>query len=297
VFNLSLFYYPVAAVLLVLYSNAVNLTDGLDGLAIGLVIMVGLSLAVISYVTSRSDYAAYLQIPYVKQGGEIAVFCLALVGASVGFLWFNSQPAEVWMGDTGALSLGGAFGVAAMPTFQVLKDGKAVGSVTGGGNVALITGGGTGAVTIDTDQPEMAIGTPTGYYHIPLSFDFAGQVDIDADVEEGNVILFADTVKIIPLPIAASSTVKTPVNLLGGGSACISYAQSSVTTDITDPVCSMLLAYATIQGSEVTAAGYAQGDFRAHWAPPFPILLNSTAGFRSSNRASTWAACESVTSK
>ena len=96
------------------YSNAVNLTDGLDGLATGLVIMVALALTVLAYLTGRVDYAEYLQIPFVKGGGEVAIFCLAVVGASVGFLWFNSHPAEVWMGDTGSLPLGGVLGVVAL---------------------------------------------------------------------------------------------------------------------------------------------------------------------------------------
>ena len=112
--DLSWLYIPFAVVLLVGYSNAVNLTDGLDGLAIGLVIMVGLALTVLAYLTGRVDYADYLQIPFVKGGGEVAIFCLAVVGASVGFLWFNSHPAEVWMGDTGSLPLGGVLGVVAL---------------------------------------------------------------------------------------------------------------------------------------------------------------------------------------
>jgi phospho-N-acetylmuramoyl-pentapeptide-transferase len=111
---LSYFYIPFAVVLLVGYSNAVNLTDGLDGLAIGLVIMVGLTFAVLSYLAGRADYAAYLQIPFIKRSWELAVYCLALVGASVGFLWFNSHPAEIMMGDTGSLSLGGVIGVIAL---------------------------------------------------------------------------------------------------------------------------------------------------------------------------------------
>ena len=97
--------------LMMAWSNAVNLTDGLDGLATGLVIMVGIALAVIAYVSGRVDYATYLQIPYNPWGGEIAIFCLALVGAAVGFLWFNGHPAEVFMGDTGSLALGGVFGL------------------------------------------------------------------------------------------------------------------------------------------------------------------------------------------
>ena len=112
--DLSWLYIPFAVVLMVGYSNAVNLTDGLDGLAIGLVIMVGLALTVIAYLTGRVDYAEYLQIPFIKGGSEIAVFCLAVVGAAVGFLWFNAHPADVWMGDTGSLSLGGVLGVVAL---------------------------------------------------------------------------------------------------------------------------------------------------------------------------------------
>jgi len=114
VLDLSWLYIPFAVVLMVGYSNAVNLTDGLDGLAIGLVIMVALALTVLAYLTGRVDYAEYLQIPFVKGGGEVAIFCLAVVGASVGFLWFNSHPAEVWMGDTGSLPLGGVLGVVAL---------------------------------------------------------------------------------------------------------------------------------------------------------------------------------------
>jgi phospho-N-acetylmuramoyl-pentapeptide-transferase len=114
VLDLSWLYVPFAVVLMVGYSNAVNLTDGLDGLAIGLVIMTALALAVIAYVTGRADYAQYLQIPFVKGGGEIAVTCLAVVGASVGFLWFNAHPADIWMGDSGSLSLGGVLGLVAL---------------------------------------------------------------------------------------------------------------------------------------------------------------------------------------
>jgi phospho-N-acetylmuramoyl-pentapeptide-transferase len=114
VVDLSWVYIPFAVILMVGYSNAVNLTDGLDGLAIGLVIMVALALAVLAYLSGRSDFADYLQIPFVKGGGEIAVFCLAVVGAAVGFLWFNAHPADVWMGDTGSLALGGVLGVVAL---------------------------------------------------------------------------------------------------------------------------------------------------------------------------------------
>jgi phospho-N-acetylmuramoyl-pentapeptide-transferase len=114
VVDLSYFYIPFAVVFLVGFSNAINLTDGLDGLAAGLVIMVGLTFAVLSYLAGRADYAAYQQIPFIGQSWEISVYNLALVGATVGFLWFNSHPAEIMMGDTGSLSLGGVIGVTAL---------------------------------------------------------------------------------------------------------------------------------------------------------------------------------------
>src|SRR6185369_7977806 len=110
-FNLGYFMIPFGIFLMIGWSNAVNVTDGLDGLATGLVILVGLALAAIAYVSGRADYAGYLQIPFNPWGGEVAIFCLALVGAAVGFLWFNGHPAEVFMGDTGALALGGLFGL------------------------------------------------------------------------------------------------------------------------------------------------------------------------------------------
>ena len=95
-------------------SNAVNLTDGLDGLAIGLVFLVAIAFAILAYITGRADYAQYLQIPYVAGSGELAVLSLALIGASIGFLWFNACPAEMFMGDTGSLCLGGIIGVFAL---------------------------------------------------------------------------------------------------------------------------------------------------------------------------------------
>ena len=107
-------YAPFAVLLLTWYSNSVNLTDGLDGLAIGLVILVGVSVSVLAYLTGRADWAGYLGIPFIKGSWEITIFCLAMVGASVGFLWFNAHPAEVWMGDTGSLALGGALGVVSL---------------------------------------------------------------------------------------------------------------------------------------------------------------------------------------
>ncbi len=107
VINLGPLWIPFAMLLLVGESNAVNLTDGLDGLATGLVILVFITLSILTYLSGRADYSAYLGIPYIVGSGELTVFCLAMVGATVGFLWFNSHPAEVFMGDVGSLSLGG----------------------------------------------------------------------------------------------------------------------------------------------------------------------------------------------
>jgi len=114
VLDLSVLFIPFGVTLLVGTSNAVNLTDGLDGLASGLIIMVGIAFAILSYLTGRSDYAEYLQIPYLSGSGELSILCFALVGAAVGFLWFNAHPAEIMMGDTGSLSLGGVIGVVAL---------------------------------------------------------------------------------------------------------------------------------------------------------------------------------------
>ncbi len=108
VLDLGVLWVPLAVLLLVWESNAVNLTDGLDGLATGLVIMVFLTLAALTYLSGRADFSAYLGIPYFRGAGELTVFCLAMVGACVGFLWFNAHPAEVFMGDVGSLAFGGA---------------------------------------------------------------------------------------------------------------------------------------------------------------------------------------------
>ncbi|MDR2596209.1 MAG: phospho-N-acetylmuramoyl-pentapeptide-transferase [Treponema sp.] len=107
---------PFAILLVVGESNAVNFSDGLDGLLAGLLIVVFLTLAVLSYITGRIDYSEYLRIPYVPLAGELTVFCLAAAGACVGFLWFNAHPAEVFMGDVGSLSLGGVIAVISLIT-------------------------------------------------------------------------------------------------------------------------------------------------------------------------------------
>jgi phospho-N-acetylmuramoyl-pentapeptide-transferase len=113
-FDFSYLYIPVVVFIITATSNAVNLTDGLDGLAIGVTIIVMLALAIISYVSGNAIYANYLNIIYLPGSGELTVFVSALVGASLGFLWFNSYPAQVFMGDTGSLALGGAFGILAV---------------------------------------------------------------------------------------------------------------------------------------------------------------------------------------
>jgi phospho-N-acetylmuramoyl-pentapeptide-transferase len=95
-------------------SNAVNLTDGLDGLAIGCTIIAAGALTVLTYLTSNARFASYLDIQYIPHAGELTVFCGALVGASMGFLWYNAHPADVFMGDVGSLSLGGTLGVIAV---------------------------------------------------------------------------------------------------------------------------------------------------------------------------------------
>ena len=95
-------------------SNAVNITDGLDGLAILPTVMVGAALGLIAYLVGNSEFSGYLQIPYIAGVGELAVFCGALIGAGLGFLWFNTYPAQVFMGDIGALALGAALGVVAV---------------------------------------------------------------------------------------------------------------------------------------------------------------------------------------
>lgn len=107
---------PFVVLVLAGTSNALNLTDGLDGLAIGCTMFAATAFALITYVTGHFDFASYLAIPFVPEAGEVTVFCAALAGASAGFLWFNSYPAEVFMGDTGSLSLGGALGAIAVIT-------------------------------------------------------------------------------------------------------------------------------------------------------------------------------------
>lgn len=114
--NLHLFYIPFVVLVITCTSNAVNLTDGLDGLAIGPTIIASFSYAGLAYVTGNINLAEYLNITYVRGAGELTIFCGAILGAGLGFLWFNTFPAQVFMGDIGSLALGGALGTIAILT-------------------------------------------------------------------------------------------------------------------------------------------------------------------------------------
>jgi phospho-N-acetylmuramoyl-pentapeptide-transferase len=111
-------YIVFAAMVIIATSNAVNLTDGLDGLAIGPFVVASATYMIFAYVAGHSRIAQYLQINYVSGCGEIAIFCGAMAGAGLGFLWFNAYPAQIFMGDVGSLSLGGAIGTVAVITKQ-----------------------------------------------------------------------------------------------------------------------------------------------------------------------------------
>ena len=127
IINLGWFFIPFSVFIIVGSSNAVNLTDGLDGLATVPVILVASCFAFISYVTGNIVFSDYLQIPYIEGVGEVSVFCGSIIGACIGFLWFNAPPAKIFMGDTGSLALGGSLG--------------AVGIITKHEIVLAITGG------------------------------------------------------------------------------------------------------------------------------------------------------------
>ena len=117
-FDLGWIYIPFGAFIMVAASNAVNLTDGLDGLAIGPTIVAAVVFALFIYITGNSFIANYLLVPYIPGVGEVTVFCAALVGAGLGFLWFNAYPAQIFMGDVGSLSLGGVLGFLALLSKQ-----------------------------------------------------------------------------------------------------------------------------------------------------------------------------------
>jgi phospho-N-acetylmuramoyl-pentapeptide-transferase len=112
--SLGVFFIPWAYLVIVGSSNAVNLTDGLDGLAIMPTVLVASALAIFAYASGNAKFATYLGIPFISGVGELAIFCTAIAGAGLGFLWFNAYPAQVFMGDVGALALGAALGVVAV---------------------------------------------------------------------------------------------------------------------------------------------------------------------------------------
>jgi phospho-N-acetylmuramoyl-pentapeptide-transferase len=112
--QLGIFYMVIAYFALVGTSNAVNLTDGLDGLAIVPIILVAGAFAVFAYVTGNINFSAYLNIPFIPMTSELVIVCTAIVGAGLGFLWFNTYPAQVFMGDVGSLSLGATLGLLAI---------------------------------------------------------------------------------------------------------------------------------------------------------------------------------------
>ncbi len=118
--DLGILYLPFGVFLMVASSNAVNLTDGLDGLAIGPTVLAGLVFAIFIYITGNAKLTQYLYLPYIPGVGEVTVFCGAFIGAGLGFLWFNAYPAQVFMGDVGSLSLGGTLGFLALLCKQEL---------------------------------------------------------------------------------------------------------------------------------------------------------------------------------
>ncbi|OGX40384.1 MAG: phospho-N-acetylmuramoyl-pentapeptide-transferase [Omnitrophica WOR_2 bacterium RIFCSPHIGHO2_02_FULL_68_15] len=117
---LGIFYVPFTALVIIGSSNAVNLTDGLDGLAIGCTVTIATAFAIFSYIAGNAIFSRYLHVPFVPGAGELTVVCAAIFGAGLGFLWYNSHPASVFMGDTGSLSLGGALGGVAVFTKKEL---------------------------------------------------------------------------------------------------------------------------------------------------------------------------------
>ena len=118
--DLGVFYFPFGVFVMVASSNAVNLTDGLDGLAIGPTVLAGAVFAIFIYITGNARLTQYLYLPYIPGVGEVTVFCGAFIGAGLGFLWFNAYPAQVFMGDVGSLSLGGTLSFLALLCKQEL---------------------------------------------------------------------------------------------------------------------------------------------------------------------------------
>jgi phospho-N-acetylmuramoyl-pentapeptide-transferase len=118
VLNMGMFTLAWSALVIISASNAVNLTDGMDGLAVGCTLIVALALAVMTFVSGNAKIAGYLAVPFVPGAAELTVVCAGLIGASLGFLWFNCHPAQVFMGDTGSLAVGGLIGVIALMVKQ-----------------------------------------------------------------------------------------------------------------------------------------------------------------------------------
>ena len=116
ILHLGIAYIFLTALIVTASSNAVNLTDGLDGLAIGSVMLVALAFSILAYISGNIKFSAYLGFPYIPQAGELTIFAAIIIGAGLGFLWFNAYPAEIFMGDTGSLPLGGAMGILAILT-------------------------------------------------------------------------------------------------------------------------------------------------------------------------------------
>jgi phospho-N-acetylmuramoyl-pentapeptide-transferase len=114
IIDFGIFYLPFVMLVVIATSNAVNLADGLDGLAIGLVVPPAIAYGVLAYISGNAVFARYLNIPFLAESGELAIYAGALMGAALGFLWYNAHPAQVFMGDTGSLALGGSLGVLAV---------------------------------------------------------------------------------------------------------------------------------------------------------------------------------------
>lgn len=147
-----------------------------------------------------------------------------------------------------------------------------VGSVSAGGDVALVTGGGAGT-TIDSDQPELIVSVGTGYFLVPLGFHAAAQVDLDADAEVGNILLFADITQAVAAT-GVTGTAATVVPMIDGGAASVAYGWHTVTGDVTDPVASLVLGYATVRNADNGTAGNSVDvSLRLDYDPSYPRFL------------------------
>lgn len=194
-----------------------------------------------------------------------------------------ASPTVVADGGTGTVARGTRTGELYTVTWKqaLLFEGRCfqmtVGSLTGGADIAMITGGGAGT-TIDQDQPEFGVSVPAGTTLIPLEIHISCQVDMDADGEEGNIVVAYDTAAAV---VGGTSTPETPVNLLTGtGQASVATAFSATTADITDPTVSGILAFKTIQGSDNgVAANAVMTALTLDYEPETPIFLTGPAAF------------------